>query len=61
MAQWLSLLGLGSLLWLGLDPWCGSFHMPWAWPKIKEKSLFIPGTLGVLLSFAYTPAHTMGF
>ena len=21
--------GLGSLLWLGFDPWPGNFHMPW--------------------------------
>ena len=22
-----------SLLWHGFNPWLGTFHMPWAWPK----------------------------
>ena len=31
-----SLLWLGSLLWCGLDPWPGNFHMPWAWRQNKN-------------------------
>ena len=33
----LSLLWLGSLLWLRGHPWPGIFHMPWAQPKEKRK------------------------
>ena len=29
----LSLVWLRWLLWRGLDPCPGNFHMPWAWPK----------------------------
>ena len=29
----LSLQWHRSLLWPGLDPWPGSFHIPWVWPK----------------------------
>ena len=41
MAQWvkdpvLSLRGLGSLLWVGFDPWPSNLHMPHAWPKKKR-------------------------
>ena len=32
-----SLLWLWLLLWWGLDPWSGNFHMPWARPKEKRK------------------------
>ena len=27
-----------SLLWCGLDPWPGNFHMSWVWPKKKKKN-----------------------
>lgn len=33
----LSLHWLGSLLWLGLDPWPGKFHMPRAWQKERKE------------------------
>ena len=33
----LSLQWLGSLLWLGFDPWPQNFHMPQAESKRKEK------------------------
>ena len=26
-----------SLLWLGMNPWPGNFHMPRVWPKKKER------------------------
>ena len=26
-----------SLMWLGLSPWPGNFHIPWAQPKKKKK------------------------
>ena len=29
----LSLPWLRLLLWNGFDPWPGTFHMPWVWPK----------------------------
>ena len=32
----LSLLWLRLLLWLGLDPWPGNFHMTREWPKNKN-------------------------
>ena len=43
MAQWvkdmaLSLEWLGSLLWLGFDPWPRNFHVSQAWPKKKKKT-----------------------
>ena len=46
MAQWvkdlaLSLLGLGSLLCCGFDPWPGNLCMPLARPKKKKKFLRI--------------------
>ena len=32
LPQW-----LGSLLWLGFDPWPWNFHLPWAWQnKTKQ-------------------------
>ena len=42
VAQWvkdmaLSLEWLGSLLWLGFDPWPRNFHVSQAWPKKKKK------------------------
>ena len=46
MVQWVKNPAL-SLLWLGLQPWCGfnpwpqNFSLPWMWPKKK-----IIGTLG---------------
>ena len=27
-----------SLLWCGLDPWPGNFHMSWVWQKKKKKN-----------------------
>ena len=41
MAQWvkglvMSLQRLGSLLWLGFNPWPGNFGMLWARPKNKK-------------------------
>ena len=46
VTQWvkdpaLSLQRLGSLLWCGLDPWPGNFHMPWAQPKYKKYRCFV--------------------
>ena len=43
VAQWvkdltLSLQWLGSLLWLGFDPWPGNSHMPQVWQKKKKKN-----------------------
>ena len=35
----LSLLRLGSLLWLGFDPWPGDFHMLRVWPEKKSSEL----------------------
>ena len=32
-----------SKLWLGFEPWPGSFHMPWVWvKKEKKKGLAFP-------------------
>ena len=36
----LSLLGLESLLWLGLDPWLRNFCMPCVWQKKKKEKKF---------------------
>ena len=35
----LSVLPLGSLMWLGFDPWPKNFHMPWAQPKQRNALL----------------------
>ena len=35
----LSLLWLRLLLWYGFDHWPGNFHIPWVWPKTKDKEL----------------------
>ena len=53
MVQWvkdpaLSLLWLGSMLWLGFDPWPGNLHMPWAWPKKKKKKELLKATQGTM-------------
>ena len=42
MAKWakglvLSPQWLGLMLWWGLEPWPGNFHMLLAWPKKKKK------------------------
>ena len=36
----LSLQQLGLLLCFRFDPWPGSLHMLWAWPKSKIRSCF---------------------
>ena len=33
----LSLQWFGVLLWLRFDSWPGNFHIPWAWPKNKNR------------------------
>ena len=42
MASWVknlvfSLLWLRALLWLGVDPWPGNLHVPWAQTKKKKE------------------------
>ena len=32
----LSVQQLGSLLWLGFNPWPRNLHMPWVWPVKKR-------------------------
>ena len=35
----LPLQWLGSLLWYGLEPWPGNFHLLQVWPKEKKNDL----------------------
>ena len=54
VAQWvkdpaLSPLWLGWLLWCGIDPWLGNFHMTWDQPK--KKVLVLNAKCFICLSF----------
>ena len=44
----LPLQWLGSLLWCGLEPWPGNFHLLQVWPK--EKKMTCPDPLRVVTS-----------